>query len=1276
MASQQQQPRRRVSYVIPAPTEPLPELVLPPCGSSRLGATGPNIIPLTRSGSTSPLSNSSVARRNGGTPKHRLGVASLAIDSTTLLHANTSPEGILYSGGRDGMVMSWDLGLPFVKKRNVENDGNPLNLNLNLKGGTGKRRWEVMVGWLDEDADEDDEDGDERIGRDGDVLGEVTTPLQRAKQYCKDAGVVERQWQFDSTSLQPHTPSHFRQCCQMHMDWINDIILCNYNQTVVTASSDGTIKAWNPHTSVPSEPTLVGTHNDYVRCLTQCPDQNWIASGSFDRTIKLWDLNKTGTDPITTLNPPDANAPKSSIYAIACDRFGTTIASGSPERVVRMWDPRSGKRTGKLVGHTDNIRAILMSDDSRYLLTGSADATIKLWSLASQRCLHTFTYHADSVWSLYSSHPSLEVFYSGDRSGIVCKVDVEGCTDIGEGECVVLAQDSADQGKATSEGINKIIALDDDELVWTASGSSSIKRWKAPPRRALRVVPIQPEVEERPRSESPLWRPRLNSSGGLETNARPPTGQGHRASMAPSLRSIASLNRMLQHPNEAEMTLFGIEFDSLVHLPSPIDAFSLFPSTSGRADRDPEVATLYSAASVMSVPRNSMLRSPTQTVFPRSSPLRGGRTEDMILPPNSARAAFGERELAAEAIPLQDSPDYVITGDHGLVRSIILNDRLHALTVDTSGVVGVWDLIRGRCLGAYSREVVAVAAAGGSSSEVGSGGSERELGPREMLEIVRERVEGEAMVSQWCVADTKTGVLTIHVNDRCFEAEVYADEVGFMNDKRFNDESKMNLGKWILRNLFKEFIREQQRLRHTSEHGDRSSVKPPSPVNRTAEALHRLHRKTSSLVVCSPTMSPIVTPNYPRTTPPTPLLLPTTIPIIPPTAEPGDEPTPTSSQIQTLPPYQRKRSGTLDGLTGISPPPSAMKEDYFITTPRNRKPSLPGIIPPSANLNSNTTTPANTSAGTNTDDFSGWSGPAKGSLTPAGQDVPPTPSTPSGLMGRLKSFGGKMAGRRPLSDVTTSPAVNTTSTPETPAVEASGAAAGVNLSAVQTLLAGTLSPPTTSESPNSDLPPSTTILIAEEGLPGYSTVYRGSVASTHLDLKALEEAMPMWLLEYLLLNKIPQSAPLPKLSFVLMPWPEKEEKERLPELLNTTQSKLTAGRYLRVRKLVLHVHERLEKMASASSRPTTAASNGTNTHHSIHSHDVRSSDPRPSSGSVGGNTNGNEESARNAALSEELYEVLCNDVILPLDMTLAAVRQYVWRQGGELVMYYRRRRKS
>lgn len=35
--------------------------------------------------------------------------------------------------------------------------------------------------------------------------------------------------------------------------------------------------------------------------------------------------------------------------------------------MVRLWDPRSGQQIGRLTGHTDNIRTLLISEDGSHV---------------------------------------------------------------------------------------------------------------------------------------------------------------------------------------------------------------------------------------------------------------------------------------------------------------------------------------------------------------------------------------------------------------------------------------------------------------------------------------------------------------------------------------------------------------------------------------------------------------------------------------------------------------------------------------------------------------------------------------------------------------------------------------------------------------------------------------------------------------------------------------------------------------------------------------------
>ena len=91
-----------------------------------------------------------------------------------------------------------------------------------------------------------------------------------------------------------------------------------------------------------------------------------------------------------------------------------------------------------------------------------------------------------------------------------------------------------------------------------------------------------------------------------------------------------------------------------------------------------------------------------------------------------------------------------------------------------------------------------------------------------------------------------------------------------------------------------------------------------------------------------------------------------------------------------------------------------------------------------------------------------------------------------------------------------------------------------------------LSPPTAADGPTLPLAPDIPVLIAEERAHGWAILYRGTVASagTVGDVATLEDAMPVWLLEYLLLGRAPQVA-IVKIQFALLPG-----EEQLPELVN------------------------------------------------------------------------------------------------------------------------------
>ncbi|TVY85047.1 UBP9-binding protein [Lachnellula suecica] len=268
------------------------------------------------------------------------------------------------------------------------------------------------------------------------------------------------------TTSKPKTSSTFRAQTQAHTHWVNDIVLAQNNTALVSASSDLTVKVWSPFSDDIQAPQTIGQHADYVKCLATPNSQaDWVASGGLDRRICLWDLSGAGKKLEIEVGDEEKSE-KGSVYALSAGR--SILASGGPESILRLWDPRSGKRVTKFVGHTDNIRDILINENGDTIMTASSDQTVKVWSVTAGRCMHTLTMHNDSVWSLYSDDPQLDIFYSSDRSGLVVKTDVRGTLgEMDDGLSLAVAQEN--------DGVNKVIAHGDH--IWTATSSSSINRW-------------------------------------------------------------------------------------------------------------------------------------------------------------------------------------------------------------------------------------------------------------------------------------------------------------------------------------------------------------------------------------------------------------------------------------------------------------------------------------------------------------------------------------------------------------------------------------------------------------------------------------------------------------------------------------------------------------------------------------------------------------------------------------------------------------------------------
>lgn len=156
-----------------------------------------------------------------------------------------------------------------------------------------------------------------------------------------------------------------------HDDCVYGVAFSPDGKLVATASYDKLIKLWDASTG--QEVRTLKDHVDAVYSLAFTPDGSRLVSGAADRAVKVWNV-ATGERVYTMSEPLDG------IYTVAVDPSGRFVAAGGLDKSIRMWElgDRDAILLHSLMAHEDAILKLSWSPDSKYLISSSADRTVKI----------------------------------------------------------------------------------------------------------------------------------------------------------------------------------------------------------------------------------------------------------------------------------------------------------------------------------------------------------------------------------------------------------------------------------------------------------------------------------------------------------------------------------------------------------------------------------------------------------------------------------------------------------------------------------------------------------------------------------------------------------------------------------------------------------------------------------------------------------------------------------------------------------------------------------
>ncbi|OMJ14327.1 Nuclear distribution protein PAC1, partial [Smittium culicis] len=113
-------------------------------------------------------------------------------------------------------------------------------------------------------------------------------------------------------------------------------------------------------------------------------------SCSSDLTVRIWDSQNDYKN-IKTLHGHDHSI--SSVCFLGPDK----IVSASRDKTIKIWEFSSGYCVKTISGHSEWVRHVSVSEDSKLLITASNDQSVRVWDANTGECKHDLRGHDNVV---------------------------------------------------------------------------------------------------------------------------------------------------------------------------------------------------------------------------------------------------------------------------------------------------------------------------------------------------------------------------------------------------------------------------------------------------------------------------------------------------------------------------------------------------------------------------------------------------------------------------------------------------------------------------------------------------------------------------------------------------------------------------------------------------------------------------------------------------------------------------------------------------------------